>query len=280
MSKYRFSNSERYALWEAYDGKCFYCEKPLDFQDMTIDHILPELLTEQPTELMRIRLDYEIDVTFPGFQINDFSNWVPAHFRRCNVRKGSEILPKKMALLLLHEVHRHVPKVRRILEKTVRTHGKSRVLGSLGTAIENKYLTIPEVLQFVAQIERAQHAQEPLVLTFGLMIDDVVDSDALPHDVPREYAYLCDWLELDLVRRLRTAIATPFHYTQPSERSGEGLSVRIVFPRLDLAELESVNLTWWEILEAASFWDIFGESYSDAFPQLPQQEYFGRLEGG
>jgi hypothetical protein len=47
MGKYRFSYAQRYALWRAYDMKCFYCEKPLDFRNMTIDHVLPEHLHEE-----------------------------------------------------------------------------------------------------------------------------------------------------------------------------------------------------------------------------------------
>jgi len=278
MSKHRFSYVGRYALWQAYDGRCFYCEKPLDFQDMTVDHILPERLSEDPAELMRVRQEYEIDENFPGFQINDFPNWVPAHFRKCNVRKGGEILPKKITLLLLKDVQRRLPKVRQELERLSRRRGTDRLFGSLSAAIENKHLTVQEVREFVAQIERSQHAEEPLVLTFSLMIEDVINTEALPRDVPREYPYLCDWLEMDLVKHLRAIIKTPFHYTEPSERSGEGLSVRIVFPRLNDSELERFNLPFWEILEAANFWEIFGEKYDDAFPDLPNQEYFGQLK--
>ena len=51
MTKHRFSYVERYALWRAYDGRCFYCEKPLDFQDMTVDHIIPEWLIEHSERL-------------------------------------------------------------------------------------------------------------------------------------------------------------------------------------------------------------------------------------
>ena len=51
MTKHRFSYVERYALWRAYDGRCFYCEKPLDFQDMTVDHIIPEWLIVRPNYL-------------------------------------------------------------------------------------------------------------------------------------------------------------------------------------------------------------------------------------
>jgi hypothetical protein len=278
MNRHRFSYIERYALWQAYDGRCFLCEKPLDFQDMTIDHILPERLIDNPAELMRLRQEYEIDINFPGFQINNFTNWVPAHFRKCNVRKGGDILPKKMTLLLLENVQRHIPKIQHALEEVSRKRGRGRIFGSLGAAIENKHISMQEVRDFIAQIERSQHADEPVVITFGLMVEDVINSKMLPQDVSQEYPYLCDWLELDLVKHLRTVITTPFHYTQPSERWGDGLSVRIVFLRLNDRELERFKIPWWEILEIANFWDIFGENYEDAFPDLPKQEYFGQLE--
>ena len=122
--------------------------------------------------------------------------------------------------------------------------------------------------EFVDQIERDEHAEEPLVLSFGLMIEDVVNSEALSRDVPRDYPYLCDWLELDLVNNLRAIITTPFHYTQPSERWGDGLSVRIVFPDLNDLELERLNLPWWEIIEAANFWQIFVCALPDGQPTL------------
>ena len=278
MNKHRFSYTERYALWKAYGGRCFYCEKPLEFQDMTIDHILPERLIEFPAELKVLRKEYEIDENYPGFQINDFTNWVPAHFRKCNISKGGVILPKKITLLLLENVNKRIPKVHQELEALYRKRGRDKLLGSLGSAIENKHLRVQEVRKFVAQVERLQHAEEPLVISFGLMIEDVINSEDLPSDVSREYPCLCDWLELDLVKRLREIITTPFHYTQPSERSGEGLSVRIVFPSLKEGEIDKLNIPWWEILEAANFWDIFGEKYEDAFPELPKQEYFGQLE--
>lgn len=280
MTKHRFSNIERYALWYAYDGRCFYCEEPLDFQDMTVDHVVPERLIEHPDELRQFRHDYDIDANIPNFQINDFANWVPAHSRKCNTRKGSEVFPKKMLLLFLRGVQRKLPRVQEQLQRLQKDRGRARVVGPLGAAIENQHLTIEDVRNFLAEFESAQHAEEPLVLTFGMMTVDSFEHDSLPADIPRKYAYLCDWLELDLVKHLRSIVSTPFHYTEPSERSGEGLSVRIVFPGIDVANLDNFARPWWEILEALNFWDLFGETYKEAFPDLPGQEYFGQLESG
>lgn len=245
---------------------------------MTVDHIIPEYLSEHPEKLRRLRQDYEIDVNHPGFQINDFTNWVPAHPHKCNARKGSMIFPKRMTLLLLQEVQRHLGRVQREVEMLYRTRTQARHLGLLGVAIEKRQLSVKDVREFIEKVEREQHADEPLVLTFSLTVEELLESNSLPDGVPHEYPYLCDWLELDLVKYLRSIITTPFHYTQPSERWGDGLSVRMVFPDLNATQFENFDLPWWNILEATSFWEVFGERYVEAFPDPPKKEYFGELE--
>ena len=275
MTKHRFSYSQRYALWRAYDGRCFYCELPLDFQDMAIDHVVPEWLLSDPKKLAELRAEYELDRDIPGFQINDFANWAPTHPRKCNTRKGGEVFPKRLTLLLLQEVQRHLPHIQAELEKLTRGRSKGRVLGSLSAALEGKHVDIEEVHRLLQDVERSQHADEPLVLTFGLAIEDV--HDKLPEEAPRDYPNLCDWLEADLVKHLRSIIATPFHYTEPSDRWGDGISVRIVFPKVDPPAFDRFDRAWWKILEAADFWDTFGESYTNAYPEPPSREYFGEL---
>src|SRR5262249_55500823 len=38
MSKYNFTQLERWAVFETHGGRCWLCPKPLDFQNMVIDH--------------------------------------------------------------------------------------------------------------------------------------------------------------------------------------------------------------------------------------------------
>jgi|SRR4029453_15717578 5-methylcytosine-specific restriction endonuclease McrA len=42
MRKRIFIFSERLAIWEAYGRVCLYCEEPIYWRDLEIDHILPE----------------------------------------------------------------------------------------------------------------------------------------------------------------------------------------------------------------------------------------------
>ena len=43
MKKHKFTDEEHFAIWRAYGQKCFYCEQPLAFAEITIDHLIPEL---------------------------------------------------------------------------------------------------------------------------------------------------------------------------------------------------------------------------------------------
>lgn len=85
MAKYRFKTEQRFALWKASDRKCFWCGEPMVFREVTVDHIFPERLLNEPQELQRIAAEYGLGTEFA---INDFCNWVPAH-GRCNQEKGT-----------------------------------------------------------------------------------------------------------------------------------------------------------------------------------------------
>jgi hypothetical protein len=277
MAGFRFSYTQRYAIWKAYGGRCFYCEQPIDFRELTIDHIVPESLLNDLPQLANLRTEYGIDDVVPGFQINDVLNWVPAHARRCNAGKSNSSLPKKLLLLCLQEVQKKLPSVKEEMDKLEQSRSRSHAIGSLSSAIENSHLSIDDVRAHLAELEAGQHADEPLVMTFGLNIEDLSAHDEVPHELLENYAALCDWLELSLVRHLRSILSTRFYYIEPSDRWGDGLSVRIVFPDVKDDELDRFNLPWWNILEACSFWDTFGVGYKEAFRTLPEKEYFGEL---
>lgn len=46
MSEYKFSESEKAAIWMADEQKCFYERTPISWGDLQIDHIVPEGISE------------------------------------------------------------------------------------------------------------------------------------------------------------------------------------------------------------------------------------------
>ena len=53
--KYRFSPLQRLSIWEAFNKKCIYCDAPISFKELHIDHIIPEGLQNKPEKYSKIR---------------------------------------------------------------------------------------------------------------------------------------------------------------------------------------------------------------------------------
>ena len=64
MKKYRFTTVQRFAIWRAYGKKCFYCEQPLTFTEVTIDHVIPEHILDDAEQLQVIKIQYGLDTDF------------------------------------------------------------------------------------------------------------------------------------------------------------------------------------------------------------------------
>jgi len=102
------------------------------------------------------------------------------------------------------------------------------------------------------------------VATFGLAIEELLENWELPpsapsgYPVPLQYVYLCDWLEKDLDERLQASPIKEFSYPEASKRTGETLSVRIVFKWRPTKEpLDFGGLDWWELLEVVPFEEVY-----------------------
>jgi hypothetical protein len=279
VSKRRFSDAERLAIWKAHKRRCFYCDRPIEWDELAIDHIVPERLLDRAEELSKLIADYQIETAFPDFQINGHGNLVPAHQRPCNSRKAGDVFAKSTTLFYLDRVKAGMAAIEKALASFNHRRFRDNVFGYVSTAIDNRCISTKELKKVAALKEQEQHADEPLVLAFYTSDEAINEFEAVPEYVINEYAHVCDWLELDLVRHLRAIVSTPFHYTEPSGRTGESLSVRIVFPRLCDEELDCFDRPWWEIVEEINFWQLYRMPYAKAYPEPPSQEYFGELPG-
>ncbi len=78
----------RYALWKAYNGKCFYCGGFIQtVYDLEEEHIIPQKYKDKPTELEKILKEYNL---WEDFDIDAYYNRVPTH-SVCNKRKGFKL---------------------------------------------------------------------------------------------------------------------------------------------------------------------------------------------
>ena len=256
MSKHAFRINQRIAIWRAWDEACYICRKPLDYLQLEIDHVIPETVLDDPVELQKVRDAWKIDESFPGFQINDFCNWAPAHRTPCNGSKTDYYAPWTMVCLEM--VRERLPRVYRELEKLTKKKQQNTALADVDAALERGDVTEEEVQELLDS--RPALTTDPVVLTFSLAIDDLYQNPEF-NERQLDYPSLCDWLEKDLQEYLATIIDTPFEYSQESERSGETLSVRIVFPDLDPNQLAKFSRSWWTIVEAVPFRVLYDTPY-------------------
>lgn len=95
------------------------------------------------------------------------------------------------------------------------------------------------------------------VATFGLLVEDVLESGNLPTTVPTDYPHLCDWLAQELINRLQDSSILNTWITEDS-RDGETFSVRIAFEwKPQKAPLEFGVLDWWEVLEVLPYHSVY-----------------------
>jgi len=122
---------------------------PLDIREITVDHYIPEHLEDKAAELAKVRKGYGLP---DNFAVNDFGNWLPAHWN-CNQEKWMGLpWPIDRAATVLKGLLQDAPKLKE-KEKRFRDSIKNKgtLLASLGTALDKNILTREEVLAFLQE---------------------------------------------------------------------------------------------------------------------------------
>ncbi|MCL4262987.1 MAG: HNH endonuclease [Anaerolineae bacterium] len=157
MGKYKFRPEQRYALWLTYGKKCFWCSEPFSFREVTVDHIIPEYLLDDPDKLKIVLHDYRLDTSF---SINDYCNWAPAH-NHCNREKGTTIYSASPAMITtLERVRQKATAAKLEEEKIIRAVHNDKLLGKYEIASKRGKISKAE---WVAKIE-SDHDKRILVL--------------------------------------------------------------------------------------------------------------------
>lgn len=259
MSKQHILPRKKYALWLAHKGVCFYCKEPVDYKDIWIDHILPEHLLRTPEKLKLILQEYELD---SHFDIQDYCNWILAHWR-CNLEKSGTIFDKGTARYYINIARDKVTIAQKKEQKVIRDLKRGKLLSSLEIALSEGLLSKQALTTILKQGTISKARIEPTIITFGLNYYDLWEGNLRPawlngYD-SSDYPFVCDLLEKDLVKQLKSLLTCEFFYPEASNRNGETLSVRLAFIQLDEKEISRFKSDWWEILELASYSDIYGE---------------------
>ena len=101
------------------------------------------------------------------------------------------------------------------------------------------------------------HGEQTWVAAFGLLIQDLLDSEGLPPGAPSDYASLCDWLTEDLEGRLNRTSLVDLRLTEDA-RNGETFGLRVSFEwGPSKGPLEFGELGWWELLELLPYNQVY-----------------------
>jgi hypothetical protein len=260
MAKYNFSFLERYAIWQTYGMVCIYCEEPVSFKELEIDHILPESLNADPNKLIGIIKDYEIG---DEFGINSYYNWVPSH-HKCNRRKSDKLYSKSSALHFLLIAHGKAEKAEINFRQLKKSNSANKVLAQLRTLIENKVITIKEIIDFAETVvNNPDHSLDnPFVVDFAVIIDEVIYAPSSPQNSPKTLPELYDWLEDELENSLTQSLNCRVELLE-DERLGETLAVRIAIWDIDIESINSAIAIWWDIQGIYPYIEIYGDQYEE-----------------
>jgi hypothetical protein len=138
-----------------------------------------------------------------------------------------------------------------------------RKVGTLNAA----HILFEKLASIYPQAEKV--ASNIWVTTFGIHVIEFMQSEYIPEEAPKEYISLCDWLERDLFNRMRRSKIGKFTLPEPTQRTGETLSVRIAFKwNPEDRPLDFGELAWWEVLEVAEFGEIYPDTDISLFSTI------------
>ncbi len=126
MADYPFSQAETYGVFEAFKAKCYWCNIPFgSILDCSIDHVIPESFLAKADELKVLLKEYGLA---EDFDVNGFSNWVPAHFK-CNSSKGDRVFAPSQALIkALNDVEQKGKRAKKTSERIAKSKPNAKLL--------------------------------------------------------------------------------------------------------------------------------------------------------
>ena len=147
LSSYRFSDTERYAVYSVHGPSCYIGGSPLTLSTMHVDHVIPEKLLSDTGKLAKALKDLGLPA---DFQINSYENWMPS-CAPCNLAKSGTVFnPSLKVQLALQKAAKHAESARILASEIVTKRKLSRALNTIMRA-EDLSLIDRETIRTVAE---------------------------------------------------------------------------------------------------------------------------------
>jgi HNH endonuclease len=130
---------QRFGVFWAWDGRCFWCREPVKFAECHIDHVIPVSAADS---IATLRDRYSLAQTF---EIDGFENWAPS-CQRCNAMKRAMVLFESPAMVMhMQAVRERAPKAKSIADDFERDRAAAPLLVKLQEAVERGKISQREI---------------------------------------------------------------------------------------------------------------------------------------
>jgi hypothetical protein len=170
MSKYNVPILLKAAIYDAYDGKCFYSGIPIAFQDTEIDHLIPESYADR---LDSLKIEYGLA---QDFQINSIENLVPTT-SASNKRKGNSLFNKRALLYYLNITQSHKDKITNLHLDYKQNNKKGTTIKALQTSMERNILSPKDACNAITEVLRARWLNSSIKLNIPICFADSTVSE-------------------------------------------------------------------------------------------------------
>jgi len=119
--------------------------------------------------------------------------------------------------------------------------------------------TVNILMEKLREVHPSDTANVPSVWVAGYSANtlELIQNEELPDSAPRDYAYLCDWLQADLLTRL-SRLGAKNARPVGDYRDGEFFGIRIAFEwNPQDSPLPLSDTRWFELVEMDTYENIF-----------------------
>jgi hypothetical protein len=144
------SGVERIAIWTAHSKRCAYCEEPLKYTELEIDHILPQSLCKRPQELQ----DLLTLLSLPAnYDLDSLENLLPAH-GSCNSRKKASVFSQANARFFLEIAHEKLGTIRGLIRQLEIESSREKLFALVEAALQSGSTDLGELTEVAVKTSK------------------------------------------------------------------------------------------------------------------------------
>jgi len=160
----KLSLLQKEALWLAFDKKCWLCKRSLRFDELEIEHVLPQSLHRDPIRLQTTLDELSLPIDFDLFS---YQNLRPSH-GPCNRLKSDHITPV-LAFEIVHGMSR-AENAKRYHKKLLKSSDTARALSLLENSASSSPLDSDTIERLRVLIDNPSSRHEETDWTYQYLV--------------------------------------------------------------------------------------------------------------